>query len=736
MLHAVDREAQLSAPRQSVRTWSMDLGIVTVAVTIAVVVLFRLWTEPLRVPFVYGGDTGLYARDAYSIIQHGWVQKTSRLGAPFGQTMYDFAEGGDNGNFLIMKVMSWFTGDWALILNAFYVLSFYTTAWSAYVVLRWLRSSRLPAVVASLLFSLSPYHLWRVQHLLLSSYFAIPIAVLLAVRSSSGQGLAWAADGRRRAMPIIAWLAACAVCASTGAYYAAFAICSIAFLSVAGAFVHRTLRPVLAGAGYIAVTMGVFVLNISGTILFKIRHGNDAIVGRRLPIEFDLYALRPIQLITPVPGHVWSFFAHVSTDLLQATNSEPSQYLGTAASIGLISLLGWTVVRSIRPTSALTPSVPALLGALCVFWLTVAVSGGFEWLLELVDFRNIRSWNRVSILLMFAALAASAIAVSARSERHIQQGGWRRAAAIAIATAITIVGVIDQRGNLTPDSRDSSAAFLADRSYFSGIEATMPPDGMIFQLPYRRFPEELPTNNSWDYDLLLPYLHTRTLRWSYGGMKGRESEWQQQLVGLPASELVSDVVSVGYSGLLVDRAGYTDNAAAFEADLRQLLPDPPPVVSPNGRWAFYDLEHTNGAFGDPATLRARAQTLLNHPRFDLQRCLPTETEPDIGDYQWCVDAATFIIDDPAPQLDSHQLQLTVQTDGPTAIAKLRVNGRQVSETPVGPDTTALTIAIPKQKRSTIDIGVRTAAGRDVRFRIVNPITTDGTAGTAAAPAPS
>jgi phosphoglycerol transferase len=190
-----------AAAGRSGATNLVDLALITLVTTSALIV-YKLWSAHLRVVFGYGGDGLLNDELAKNIVQSGWVQHTSRLGAPFGQTLYDFPISGDNGHFLIMRAMAIFTSDWSLIINGFLLFSFYTSAWSSYLSLRWLRCGRLSAAVCALLFAFAPYHFIRGEgHLFLASYFVIPIAVLLTIRAS-GQPLiaSWRLrDGRRGA---------------------------------------------------------------------------------------------------------------------------------------------------------------------------------------------------------------------------------------------------------------------------------------------------------------------------------------------------------------------------------------------------------------------------------------------------------------------------------------------------------------------------------------------------------
>ena len=55
------------------------------------------------------------------------------------------------------------------------------------------------------------------------------------------------------------------------------------------------------------------------------------------------------------------------------------------------------------------------------------------------------------------------------------------------------------------------------------------------------------------------FLHTRSVRWSYGAMKGRPADWAAELVGVPVADLVSRLAAAGFDGVYVDRFGYADD---------------------------------------------------------------------------------------------------------------------------------------------------------------------------------
>ena len=69
---------------------------------------------------------------------------------------------------------------------------------------------------------------------------------------------------------------------------------------------------------------------------------------------------------------------------------------------------------------------------------------------------------------------------------------------------------------------------------------------------------------------------------------GRDGDWQGALVRLAAPEALDALTAVGFTGLMIDRAGYTDHGARIEAEYTRTL-GREPRVSPNGRLVFYDL---------------------------------------------------------------------------------------------------------------------------------------------------
>jgi phosphoglycerol transferase len=85
----------------------------------------KLWQAVLRIPFSYSGDTLLNSMLIKGVIDNGWYLHNYFVGMPSGLDMYDFPDPLlNNFNFLIIKLITLFTSNWALRMNLFFFLGF------------------------------------------------------------------------------------------------------------------------------------------------------------------------------------------------------------------------------------------------------------------------------------------------------------------------------------------------------------------------------------------------------------------------------------------------------------------------------------------------------------------------------------------------------------------------------------------------------------------------------------
>jgi phosphoglycerol transferase len=120
------------------------------------------------------------------------------------------------------------------------------------------------------------------------------------------------------------------------------------------------------------------------------------------------------------------------------------------------------------------------------------------------------------------------------------------------------------------------------------IERELGAGSAVFQFPYVFFPEAGVIVGTGPHDQVRGWLHADSLRWSWGSVRGREGHWQDALSRLEPTEALDALTAVGFSGLMIDRAGYEDQGALMGYGYTTTLGQAP-QVSPDGRLLFYDL---------------------------------------------------------------------------------------------------------------------------------------------------
>jgi phosphoglycerol transferase len=228
------------------------------------------------------------------------------------------------------------------------------------------------------------------------------------------------------------------------------------------------------------------------------------------------------------------------------------------------------------------------LGLLTVVAIIVGAVSGISLIISAIGLRYIRSFNRLSVFIAFFAIVVVAFAldwVVARLPR------WHGRALLAgvVCIAVLAVGVFDQTSPAdVPDYKAIERAWNSDDVFMHGIERDLGSGAAVFQMPYVFFPEAGMIVGTGPYDQARGWLHADDLRWSWGSVRGREGDWQGALVRLPAPEALDALTAVGFTGLMIDRAGYEDHGVGIEAEYSSTLGQQP-RVSRDGRLLFYDL---------------------------------------------------------------------------------------------------------------------------------------------------
>jgi phosphoglycerol transferase len=157
-----------------------------------------------------------------------------------------------------------------------------------------------------------------------------------------------------------------------------------------------------------------------------------------------------------------------------------------------------------------------------------------------------------------------------------------------LVVAVATVAIFDQTsGWIVPEYERVSAEFRADRDFVSRVGDLLPSDAAVLQLPYVDFPESPPVERMNDYDHFEGYLHSDSLHWSYGVVRGR-GDWQAGQRALPLRDQLVRARDARFAAVWLDRYGYANQGRAIAAELTECL-GPPIAASSDGRREIYRL---------------------------------------------------------------------------------------------------------------------------------------------------
>jgi phosphoglycerol transferase len=599
--------------------------------SISLAVVTRIWEQPLHVPFQYTRvpyddeqDATLDMMLIKNIHETGWFNTNPALNAPFEQHWAEWPMGGDLLAYTVKKALVDTTGDVPLTFNLFWLLTFPFAALIAFPVLRSLRCSWATALVGAVLFSLAPYHFRNgAAHENLAFYVGIPVIVLLCAKVLAPDGtLPSVSELRHRAAWWrIRWLLLGAVLVGvTGIYYLAFLLSLLGICAGVSALARRRPGRLVLAMIFGAVGLAAsFAANLP-TLLYRWQHAPNllGVPDRQIGVS-EAYPLRLVELLSPVTQHRFGPLAALADRLYEpGREGLGTAQLGLAAAIGLVCAITTVLVRSVRRGDRGGWAFEARLGIIVVAALLLATKGGLSRPLELVGLQGVRAWNRIAIVIAFACIVVLARLLD-RLRVAIHRRRWQRPKLVftSVLALVLVVGVLDQASPAQmPDSKARAGLWHSDGAFVAALERRLPKTAMVFQLPVVDFPEHSAVEHLSGNDLIKEgYLHSKSLRWSAGGVRGRDGEWQFPAAALPIRDLVRGISAIGFTGLTLDRYGYPHSGKAEVGYLDALLG--PPVVDDGHRLLAWDLRGAAASLlrgMNAAARRALAQQMFDAPR--------------------------------------------------------------------------------------------------------------------------
>ncbi len=662
-------------PRATLAAIGIYLGTALLGLGIAAWAI-ELWRADLAIPFHRaGGDGAFYDMVVKNLTENGRYNSNPFLGAPGQGDLHDFPLP-HTIHFLFIRLISLFSRDFAVVMNVFFLLTFPLSAVVSLFVFRRFRVSYPSATLGSLLFALLPYHFARGEgHLFLSSYYLVPLMVLVPLWVCTGEPLF--RFERPAGKPARGWvtpkgalsLASCMLVALDNPYYAFFGAFFLVIAGLAARFRYGHARAIRSSAVLLTVLLATFVLGLAPNLIYFAQHKRNYEVVQRRPNESEIYGLKIAQLMLPITGHRLPLLAAIKEDYNHQT-----PLVSDSASLGFIGSTGFLLSILCLIFGKLENVTTRLLDALSVLNVSgvlFATVGGFSSLFALLISPRFRGYDRMSIFIGFLALFAVVLLLERGRQAWARQI-WARPARDAVLftifmASLLVLGVLDQTSpSFVPNYRELKGESKSDADFVKGIEASSPHNAMVFQLPYLPFPENGHAIRMRDYDHLRGYLHSKNLRWSYGAMRGREGDlWEKNVAARPINELAETLVFAGFSGIYVDRFGYSDQGAQLETELAEAL-STKPIVSANQRLSFFDLAKVNAKLREKYTAQEwrLKQDATLHPLLTDWRygCSPLEGTP--GQNWRCVSRGDLYIFNLSASQKKIVLEMVVSTGYP------------------------------------------------------------------------
>lgn len=611
---------------------------------VVAMVLFGIWYvcyrrsvtwENLSYGLAYGGDGLWIALDAKNLIDTGWVIVNPYLGAPFTAENYDFVSYFlRNFDSLYLKLLTLFTSDPMVVANVAPIGVGLMILLITFFVLRELEFTDFFAMSGAITYAFSYYFFTRYQgHFVLAMYQFVPLAVLLCVWAYEQKifrtwSLVELRENKRN------WWAIgfCILIASNGIGY--YQIFSCFILLVTGILAYmasgerKRLLSALVPIGLITV---VFIVNLSPYMVYRFENGKNYETAQRLPIEPDIYGLKITQLLLPpdLPGHsrpekkIQNYLK--SAPLM---NENSMSYLGLVGSVGFLILILKIFSGSKDPRTNLFSK----LNLACVL---LTVMGGFYTLVAVIYGPGpmMRATNRISVYIMFFCVVTvmKLCASWLETSKH-------KNALLCLMIGVFAFGLYWQCPIGAKITEASNALYASDGRFIKAIEASVPEGSMIYELPYHKYPEHGPVNQMSDYQLAAPYIHSKTLRWSYGAMCGRPADaWHERVAALPWETRLRVLSMVGFEGIFINRTAYKpEEMAKLEAELSSRLMVTP-TISDNGTLEYFSMKPYNDAFLSKFTEEERAtmrQDLLRPVSMKRAKEVYTVEKKDGRQWQW------------------------------------------------------------------------------------------------------
>jgi len=303
-----------------------------------------------------------------------------------------------------------------------------------------------------------------------------------------------------------------------------------------------------------------------------------------------------IQLLLPQDKHRSQKFNNFKKNYNQEF---PLINENSISSLGLIAAIGFILAFiSILLKLSDYPIEPRILffSLLTFIYFLFGTIGGLGAFFSIFFTPLIRCWNRISIFINFTSLVLVLLYLEYFSQffskkYHIHTKNFIY---LMCSISLILIGLYDQTpAGFYSERVQKNQDYLLDKNFIESIEQNVEPKGAIYQLPYMQFPEVPNLYQLESYDLLSGFNYSKTLRWSYGGMKGGDGDlFYQKMSQQPLNTQIKTIKKLGYKGVYIDLRGYADHGNRIILEITKLL-GPALLIRQDNNVVFFKLNYRN-----------------------------------------------------------------------------------------------------------------------------------------------